>query len=175
MQAAVPALVLEGELEPSRLLVDKIAQMVKEGVLKYVPWEEGTTRADELAGLKKDKVWKADSNGVVKEAAVDRAVLTSLAADLRLKYALQRRGLAMEMGNLCSFAHHERWANKLLAEYLREPPPGYKRLSLSQLERADRELFRRLAELTRAGLAPDGAGVRALEPHVGQSWTAQLS
>ena len=166
MRAKVPGLTLEGELEPSYLLTDKAAQMVEEGVLKYVPWEECTTRADELSGVKKDRVWKPDSQGVIKEASLDRAVTTSIASDLRLKYALQRRGLSFEMGGLGSFAVHEKWANQMLAEYMREPPPGYRRVSINQLERADKEVFRKLAELTRGGLSPDGAGALALDVHM---------
>ena len=32
----------------------------------------------------------------------------------------------------------QEWVDKLMREYQREPPPGYKRVTLSQLERADK-------------------------------------
>ena len=58
---------LEGDLEPSHHLVDRIVQMVEDGALKYVPWADCTTRADELVGVKVDKTWKPDSTGFVKD------------------------------------------------------------------------------------------------------------
>eukprot|EP00973_Karenia_brevis_P019952 2737802-Karenia_brevis.AAC.1 len=41
---------------------------------------------------------------------------------------------------------------------MRPPPPGYAKVSLEQLQRADKEVFRRVVEITRAGVTiqPDG-------------------
>ena len=109
---------IEGALEPSHTLIDKVAQMVDDGVVKYIAWDECTTREDELAGVKKDKFWKADAQGFLKEATTDAPSRADI-SDLRLKLALQRRAIAFELGALCSYEVHEHWANKLIAEYLR--------------------------------------------------------
>jgi hypothetical protein len=127
--------------------------MLDDGVVRYLSWEECTKREDEVQGVKKDVTWKPNSQGLVTEVRSDRAVPADLSSDLLLRYAPQRRSAALDMGGLCSFEAHE-----ALAEYMRPPPHGFARLSLAQLERADREVFTRLAESTRAGLRLDQTG-----------------
>eukprot|EP00973_Karenia_brevis_P080919 11225393-Karenia_brevis.AAC.1 len=41
---------------------------------------------------------------------------------------------------------------------MRPPPPGYEKLSMEQLRRTDREIFRRLMETTREGITRSAAG-----------------
>ena len=47
---------------------------------------------------------------------------------------------------------------KLMKEFLREPLPHYKKISVAQLERADKLAFARVAELTEGGLSRDAMG-----------------
>lgn len=154
--ARLVGLHIEGELEPSHALVDKFVQMVEDGVLRYVPWNELTKREAELLGQKKVREWRADSAGVLHEHINEQEEHADVGTDLRLRFGLQRRSLALEIAGLCSFETAEGWTDLLLREYLRDPPPGYSRVSLAQLQRADQELFRRLAQATRSGLAPAG-------------------
>eukprot|EP00972_Heterocapsa_arctica_P082767 12195329-Heterocapsa_arctica.AAC.1 len=71
--------------------------------------------------------------------------------------------MAFDMANLISFPVHELLVDRLLEEYLHEPPTGFARGGLDQLMRADREIFRRLAEETRSGIAVDETGRLPLE------------
>ena len=154
---------LAGELEPSHALVDLFVQQAEDNILRYVGWDQCTKRDQEIAGAKKDKVWKADANGVIKEVRQDSAAVAQLGTDLRLKYALQRRGLAMDQARITTFGVHEKWVNRLIQEFLREPPEGYGKVSVQQLARADRELFKVMAEEARAGIQQKVDGARPLD------------
>jgi hypothetical protein len=57
-----------------------------------------------------------------------------------------------------TYASHDRIVRLLLKELHHEVPPGYQAISYAQILRADVEIFRRLAECTRAGLEPDERG-----------------
>ena len=47
---------------------------------------------------------------------------------------------------------------RLMKEFLREALPHYKKVSVAQLERADKLAFARVAELTEGGLSRDVTG-----------------
>ena len=166
LKRSLAGICLEGELEPAHGLVDTAAQMLDDGVLKYIEWADCPKRSVEVLGQKKDKTWKADSGGIVRETSSDVACKADISTDLRLKYALQRRGLAFDMANLMAFKSHEALVTLLLSEYMRDPPPGYAKVSLAQVQRADREIFRRLAEMTRCGLQLRPDGKRPLDTHL---------
>ena len=72
---------------------------------------------------------------------------------LELKYALQRRGLAMQLGRMVSFARHEKLVNYYSEELARMPvdPHRFERVSVPQILSADRELWIRMSEETRSG------------------------
>ena len=86
---------LVGELEPSHALVDMILQMLEDNQLKYVPWHSCTKRDQELMGIKQDPLWKPDSQGIIREIRVQQDLKADTSSDLRLRYALMRRSLAL--------------------------------------------------------------------------------
>ena len=57
---------LEGELDPSTVLIDKYADMEETGSLKIVKWEEYTKRSQEEEGIKKDPFWAEDPDGRIQ-------------------------------------------------------------------------------------------------------------
>ena len=71
---------------------------------------------------------------------------------LELKTSLQRRGVAMQLANLCSFIAHEQIVQHLMEEHGRETLRGYSRLSLSQIQQADEHILTRLCELSSGSL-----------------------
>ena len=81
-----------------------------------------------------------------------------LGTDLLLRYALTRRGLALDQANILEFALHDSWVEKLLEVKHTAALPGYSAVQYTQLLNADRRLFTKLAELTRSGIQVDGAG-----------------
>ena len=146
------SLTIEGPNEPSNHLVDMVVAMHDEGVLRYISWAECTTREMEMGKAKIDKSWMSDSSGMIREHTIHLLDSADTGSDLKLVQALTRRGLAMELGRVCSFSKHELLVKLLIAEYQRSPPAGFRPTSLAQVERTDREVFRRIAELTRGGL-----------------------
>ena len=112
------------ENECSHALVDRIVQIYDENVLTYVDWSTCTSRLEELSGVKHVKELKADAAGFVKERVLEVRGATDTSTDLLIRYALTRRGIAMELGQVISYTVHEHLINMLFREYLRAPPLG---------------------------------------------------
>jgi hypothetical protein len=153
-----PGVQVYDENECSHALVDRLVQIYDENVLTYVDWSTCTSRLEELSGVKHVKELKADAAGYVKERVLEVRGSTDTSTDLLIRYALTRRGLAMELGQVLSYTVHEELIALLFREYLRPPPPGYSRVSIDQVRRADIEIFRQMQEQSRAGIRilPDG-------------------
>ena len=152
--ARLTGLDISGELEPSHALVDLVFQMIEENQLKYIRWEQCTKRDQELMGIKCDPTWKPDSQGVIREVKVQQEVRADTSSDLRLKYALQRRSLAIDQGRLCDYDKMEKWSCILLEAYSKAPIPGYQRVTIEQIQHADMEMFKYLIKNTRGGVRP---------------------
>lgn len=56
----------------------------------------------------KNPVWKADSNGLIRETKVQEALKAEYNTDLKLHFALQRRSLAFDQARLVDFAEFEK-------------------------------------------------------------------
>ena len=153
VKAKYVGLELEGELEPSDSLVDKFVQMEECGQLRYIKWEEFTRKNQEVRGVKKDEFWKEDPvTGALKRFQRDNEVTIDLGDDkLQMKYALQRRGLALELANIMSFDVHEKLVNRYFLEMSREQLPGYGKVTVDQIRMTDKEVFARLGEHSRKG------------------------
>lgn len=159
VRAAIPGLEIEGDLEPSDTLVDKFSHMQEvSGVLRYMPLEEMGRRDNEVRGIKKDTFWKTDANGSLKLHEVGVDAVADLSSDYKLHRTLMRRGVAMHMAHLVSFKVHDQLTRWLMKEMHREPVPGYQKVSIGQIHRVDQEIFLRLAEETRSGLASTVSG-----------------
>ena len=158
--ARLTGLDLVGELEPSHGLVDLVFQFVEENQIKYIRWEQCTKRDQELMGLKHDPLWKPDSQGVIREVRVQAEIKADTSSDLRLKYALQRRSLALDQARLVDYEKMEKWSSVLLESYSKSPIDGYRRVTIEQIQHADMELFKMLIKRTRNGIRPVGGVAR---------------
>lgn len=154
---------LTGELDVSNRLLDAVIQIAEDNVLRYVPWEECTARSMEMNGVKKDPAWTTDAAGHIKAIAVAQPLTAHADSELKLHFALKRRGLAFEMGDLLQFELHERLVEKMIAAYMRPAIDGHKKVDILQVERADKEAFRLLADRTRGGIRRDGSSSRPLD------------
>ena len=143
---------LNGDLGPSHKLLDQAYELYDKNVVRYIDWWDCTTRGAELAGQKVDKVWRPDHTGTIKEVTVTDHGKARLDSDLRLRNALTRRGLALDMAGVCEFEVHSMWVEALLAEYTRDPLPGYSTVSTEQLRRADQLLWAEIARECRGGV-----------------------
>ena len=81
-----------------------------------------------------------------------------LGTDLLLRYALTRRGLALDQANLVDYELHEGWVERLMEIRHTAPPANYAAVTHQQLLNADRKLFVKLAELTRSGVQLEATG-----------------
>ena len=159
LQAALPHLEMTGPYEPANALVDIFADFLETGSVKYVAWSECVSREDEVNLMRKQSSFKKEPHtGFIKMVDDPRMPEADTATDLKIMQALTRRGLAMQMAGILSFLKHDAMVRIMLKEYQRTQPESYNQLSYINLERADREVFRRLAEECRAGLQPDSYG-----------------
>ena len=95
---------------------------------------------------------------MVKLATPAEPVVADTATDLQLQWALQRRGLAYDQCALIKYEEHEVWVQQLLGQLTREPPPGFAKVSINQVIRADRELFTIMAQELQDTVQPDARG-----------------
>ena len=152
MRARLVGLKIEDDLEPADALVDKYNAMKEDGVLRWVPWEELTAREDEVRNVKKLKEFHTTPDGFLKTIERDLEDPADIASDLKLKTALQRRGIAMELAQLISFEMHDKYVAWLFKEMSRRAMQGFHSVSTNQILEVDKEVFIKLADQTRAGL-----------------------
>ena len=81
-----------------------------------------------------------------------------LGSDLLLRYALTRRGLALDQANLLRFRLHDSWVERLMKVRHTAPPPGCSAIAHQQILSADRKLFVKVAEATREGVQLQATG-----------------
>jgi len=155
VEARLTGLDLRNELDCSNRLVDTCIEVYEEDVLRYIAPEDATKKDMELAGIKKDRTWAVDATGAIKEKVVADRSKADISSGLLLAYALRRRGLAFEMADLLDYNIHDRLVEKLMATLIQQPLPGYAKVSIEQLLRADRLAFKLMAERTRKGVKRD--------------------
>ena len=157
-QARISGIVLSGPNECSHSLIDKIFQMLEDNVLRYIPLDEATTREQELMGEKKasdvSRQIEETKDGFLKSVITGNNLPADLDNDLKIKEAFTRRGLGFDQAGLISFPVHQAWIESLFHKLSEQPPPNYRRVSMAQVILADKKLFVRMAEATRAGICP---------------------
>ena len=166
LKTRLRGLVIEEDLEPSNALIDKFNEIKEDGTLRFVPWDELTRRDDEIKSIKKIKTWQSDSEGRLKFSEETKEDAADTNSDLKLKAALQRRGLAMEVAQLLSYETHDRYVNWLFKELTRNQPIGFHQVNIQQIHTVDQEVFTKLAELTRDGLDLNIDGTFPLDVHM---------
>lgn len=150
---------ISGPLEPGDSLVDKCIAIYESDRIQYVPWETAVSREHELlTGLKKDTQLTFDGSGTLKLQKANQIEPCNTGSEIQVKYALTRRALAMEQANLAKFALMEAWSEKMMQSRLEEPSSGFARVTMKQLEQADRKLFVVLGECTREGIKATASG-----------------
>ena len=158
-QTRLVGLQLTGELEPAHSLLDAVLQQCDNQVLKYLPPNKCPKREQEVAATKADQSIVLDASS--KKLTVARAeedVPSDTSSELKIMWALQRRGLAYDQADVIRWETHEAWIREMFSHLYRAPPPGYARVSVAQILRADRELFTKVAEVCREGITPRADG-----------------
>ena len=152
--AKVPGLTITKDLDVSDSFIKKIISMGESGVIRYPAWELVTTRSLETLGVTDDPAWKVTEDGRLRrepQGYVDHAADAS--TEYKLSRLLLRRSLALEMGDVMSYAVHEKLHARLMEARTKDPPSdSYERISFDMLIRADRAFWQLVAEKTRKGL-----------------------
>jgi hypothetical protein len=148
---------VEGPMLPSNRLVDAYDDMRLKGCLKYLPWSKITRRDQEMMDIVEDPFFKVSpQTGTMTWIPQVKEQPADVSDMLKVKDMLHRRGIALQMGKLCTYVEHRKlvdWYFELLDAV---PPPKHKRVSLWQIMRCDEAIWLRFQEQTMAGL-PIGA------------------
>ena len=154
LRDANPGLEIKGVNEPSCKLVDKLVAMQSSGHLRWLKWEELSRRDYEIAGVQTEEFWKVDkATGLFKRFEGSSDIKADTDSDLKLLQAFTRRGVAYHVAKLINYKKHEVLVKRYFAELDREAVPGFQRIDLGQIHRADMEIFTQLAE-TNDGVLP---------------------
>ena len=159
---------IAGPLEPAHALYDLCTAMVEKNEIAYISPNKCLSRQQELLGGKPDKEIQLDASKislVIKDQPQTQEV--AIGSDLALFQAIQRRNLAMGLTGLASYEVSRKWTDRLFAMYAQSPAPGFQKVSQTQLLRADRQAFVRLAEMHTGSLQVQAhqAG-KPLDPHI---------
>ena len=100
-QARLSGLDLKGNLEPGDSLIDRAVAIYESDRLQYIEWQHCVSRQHELlTGLKKDASLTLDGAGGLKISSKPNVVPCDVSSDMLVRYALVRRGLALEQANI---------------------------------------------------------------------------
>lgn len=144
----------KGINEPSHSLMEECCQQYELRTLRYIEPTKCTSRETEVMHSKTSKKLKLEASSLQvteTKSVPDECVSTTY----NLSLCLLRRGLAYEFSGLISFEKHQAYCDKPLRHLSIEPPPGFQGTSLTQILRADREVFNHLSQNC-ADIRPDG-------------------
>lgn len=115
--------------------------------------------------MKRDESIGPDTSGYLRKQVVWRERPADVSDTLKLRYALQRRGVALQMAKLCSYKVHQKLVTMFFRELERDPDRGFQQIGTDQLLQADMDFFTQAARLTRAGLGVNADGSLPLARH----------
>ena len=142
---------IAGELAPSHQLLDVTNAMVESGVLTWIAPSKCSRRDDEIqANIRPAASTLQIEQSTLKVAHVPVATTADVGSELKLQWALQRQGIAMDQCRLLDWAYHEEWVQWLLQTLTKDVPPGFAAVKLDQLLRADKALWTILAHSNRS-------------------------
>ena len=159
LRRRLPGVMLSSSLEPSHTLIDKAVHQFEENCVKLIELTQCTSRESEIQNEKTMPQLTFDASGNIKVTKHQATTECSISGDIRLRGAFTRRSLAYDLAGVATYEAVESWSQLLFDRMCLEPPPGYKHMSVDQAIRADRKLWTKVSELTRAkvtGVTSDG-------------------
>ena len=158
-QNKLKGIAIRGQYEPADALVDKCCAAYEADRLTYIEWSLCISREYELSNnVKKDSDLSFNSDGTLKLARTSKIEPMQGMSEIQVRYALVRRGLALDQANVLDFSKHDQLVELLLDVRMQEPLSGYQRVSMKQLEAADKKFFVLLGEETRSGIKSSSTG-----------------
>ena len=132
-RAAVLGISITGEHDPAHCLLDKACQMYESNTLKYLDLASCVSRTSEIQGTTKNRELTFEKGSQVLKNPEDKMTSTATDSEIKVDYAMIRRGLALQFAKLMSHEHHCEWETFLFEAMHRETPPGYTKPSIAQL------------------------------------------
>lgn len=157
-QSSLQGVIFDPDTTPANQLVDHYVEMLETGILTYIKPEQCCSRAQEVASIKKDSSVSTDLHGILKLGSKAAEVTCDTSTEIKLRAALQRRSLAMDLAELASFTVIETWVQFLFAQLVKEQPKGFAKLTLQQILDCDKHLFVLAARNTMGKLRPATPG-----------------
>ena len=137
---------ISGPLEPSHGLLDAAMQQWDSRSLKHIGPEKCHSREEEVQNLKSAASTVSLEGGKLKLVDSNSLQDLEIEGSLQVLQALRRRGVAYHFAQLISWDVHERYIDTLFKCVTRPAQPGYRKVSLRQVLRADKLAFAKLAE-----------------------------
>ncbi|CAE7257711.1 unnamed protein product [Symbiodinium sp. CCMP2592] len=157
---------LTGQLEPSHALLDMAVQQWESRCLKYIGPEKCHSREDEVQNVKPLTTSLSLEGGKLKVTEAAGMDDRDIEGSLQVLNALRRRGVAYAFARLISWEKHEAYVASLFRYLTKPAQPGYRKVSLRQILRADKLAFSKLSE---AGedIRADASGTLPLDAAIG--------
>ena len=137
---------LEGEKEPAYSLIDLCQTIYDTGNIVWIHPSKCHKRDSEVKASVRDPkpIVKVESQvlRIENETSSDEA---DHGTELKLMWCLQRRGFALDMTGVVSWDVHEKWVDALFRSYASDVSQATRTVTLSQLIKADCELWTLLA------------------------------
>ena len=137
---------ISGPLEPSHGLLDAAMQQWDSRSLKHIGPEKCHSREEEVQNLKSAASTVSLEGGKLKLVDSNSLQDLEIEGSLQVLQALRRRGVAYHFAQLISWDVHERYIDTLFKYVTRPAQPGYRKVSLRQVLRADKLAFAKPAE-----------------------------
>ena len=140
-----PGLNVSGVNEPAQALLDECVFQYEHRLVRYIEPAKCNSREAEVMVGRSDRKLRIEANSLsVKESksVPDEDVGTAY----KLQQCLRRRAIGYEFANLISFECHERYIDKLMRRLNAEPPANYQATTMSQVLKADRQVWVFLAQ-----------------------------
>ena len=146
-QQRLSGLKLVGELAPSHQLLDLANSIVESGCIIWIAPSRCSKRDDEIhANIKPGSSTVQVENSMLKLAQTPITTTAELGTDLKLMWAFQRRGLAMDSCRLLDWSFHEAWLQYLLNAMTRDSAAGFHPVRSEQVIKADQQLWTVLSQ-----------------------------
>ena len=146
-KSRITGLLHRPEQQPSHSLIDSVFSMVESGSLLYIPPSKCYSREQEVQSESKQKTKHLVTleAGSLKTSSTNNMSDVDTSSELRVFFALQRRHLAFELVGLLSWEMCQQWLDKLMTSLLADPHSTSHAVSLTQILKADRQMFSFLA------------------------------
>lgn len=163
LKARITGFTITGDHEPGYGLIDSYASMMEESTFKYIPLSKCVSREQELHASKADKKIVVMENQQLHVRDKNVELSADLSNELRVQLAITRRGLAMDVAGLITYATYEKVMREYMSHLTRPAPPGYKPADVAAVLRADKELWTRAADRCRSKLRVQGDGTLPMD------------